>query len=493
MPTREHDEITATLLACFVLATIPISPAIAEESIECPSQVGVLKGTKVTNLGGMAYVYTETLELGREYGRKDMEGRWKIKRFDQDVIYPTNIPLSLSIPEKTLDFGGGHSLKCRSQVVGNRVESRCTEGTAYLDVQGGRIGSKTSGLWTGTVAANGFAKYQFNEHSPMLTGWLKEPEKKDLSIDITLEHDDQGRYVYTAIGPGKLLIGAKAKVEPEKYTDRVIWTLPDIDGSTRVLQPANATGAEVMATYTTMPEDNVDFGKHTIRATLQVDDCVIEAETEIRVFYERDAHNNIKRPQPNWFYYWGQTACARPYGEHINILWEPSYTDCGTGSTLGAFPYQTHWLPHKGFYMCDLLAVLGNKFEHDIPLLRRTGTAPNIGFVYDGDQTSYGIDTYGVTVMHEYHHYLNYQRWWQAYGIPWASLWATYDKDQDGILDSKEADLGFDPNRIMSFGGDRLKAHLQYDEHWLAYEKTRDFTLGSCKDEDWAHPGSNWP
>ena len=52
--------------ACTLLLTTPAGPVIAEESIECPSQVGVLKGTKVTNLGGITYTYTETLELGRE-------------------------------------------------------------------------------------------------------------------------------------------------------------------------------------------------------------------------------------------------------------------------------------------------------------------------------------------------------------------------------------------------------------------------------------------
>ena len=57
---------------------------------------------------------------------------------------------------------------------------------------------------------------------------------------------------------------------------------------------------------------------HAFRATLQVDDRVVEAESKIRLFYECDAHNNINRPQPNRFCHSGQTACARPYGEHLN-------------------------------------------------------------------------------------------------------------------------------------------------------------------------------
>jgi len=480
-------------IAGIVLLGITISCSGQAEAIQCPSQVGVLKGTKITEIAGMRFSYSETLELGREYGRKDMEGRWKILRFEQDMVYPGNIPVSVVQPPTEMNLGGGLSLKCSSRVMGNRVETRCKEGTAYLDVQGGRIGSAKTGLWTGTVQPNGRARYQFHETTPVLTGWLKEPEKKDLSLEVELEYDDHGRYAYTAIGPGKLLVAARATVKPAKYAGQVKWTLPEIEGSTRVLQPATATGPEIMATYSKMPEKNSEFGKKVIKATLQVDECVVEVEKEFKAFYERDARNNSNTGQPNWFFYWSQTACGKPYGEKINILWEPTYPDCAAGgSTLASFPYDLHWTPHKGFYMCDLETVLGQEFKQEIPLLARSGTPPNIQFVYDGDQTSYGIDTFGVTVMHEYHHYLNYQRWWQAYGVPYSALWAAHDKDQDGIPDTGEAALGFDPTRKMSFGGDRLKAHLQYDEHWLAYEKTRDYVLGSCKEEDWAHPGSNW-
>jgi hypothetical protein len=101
---------------------------------------------------------------------------------------------------------------------------------------------------------------------------------------------------------GKLVINAKANVEPEKYKKDVRWEIQDIQGSKKTIKPEK--GAEVTIIFDKLPSDNNQFGEKTITASVNGK----QDQVKIRVFFERDARDNPERKDPNWFYYWKQGA-----------------------------------------------------------------------------------------------------------------------------------------------------------------------------------------
>jgi hypothetical protein len=63
-----------------------------------------------------------------------------------------------------------------------------------------------------------------------------------------------------------------------------------------------------------MPEDNSQFGKKKVTATLKVGTCTATESREVQFFYPPDLKNNPGGQYPNWFYYWKQTRRRSPAG-----------------------------------------------------------------------------------------------------------------------------------------------------------------------------------
>jgi len=73
-------------------------------------------------------------------------------------------------------------------------------------------------------------------------------------------------------------------------------------------------------------------------------------------------------------------------------------------------------------------------------------------------------------------------------------LQPVYDKDMDGIPDSREPDMGFDATKRLTYApSTALRDHLEYDEHWIVYSEASGYQPGLCDREDWAYRGKQWP
>ena len=138
--------------------------------------------------------------------------------------------------------------------------------------------------------------------------------------------DGQNEFTYDAASPGVLTIDLKVLVKPAgtaavtdrhgvKFSDRCIYKLPTIPGSTFAWDAANpggksATSGERLiakATYTTLPAVNTDFGLK--QAELECDgNTVTLVKGDFEVFFDRDAinHPGGQVGSPNWYYYWLQ-------------------------------------------------------------------------------------------------------------------------------------------------------------------------------------------
>ncbi len=109
----------------------------------------------------------------------------------------------------------------------------------------------------------------------------------------------------------KLVIEAKAKVEPAKYAKDVEWEVEDIEGSEKTIEPKK--GDKVEISFDGLPEKNDQFGKKKITARVGGK----QDQVTVKVFFKRDGKDNPYLLTPNWFYYWKQTRAASGHADAI--------------------------------------------------------------------------------------------------------------------------------------------------------------------------------
>jgi hypothetical protein len=124
---------------------------------------------------------------------------------------------------------------------------------------------------------------------------------------IIVSPEDKSRYVFSdeyllSDHSNKLILELEAKTVPERYADSVEWTIPEIEGSNRTINPAPASltpkGRKFTVVYKGLPEDNNEFGRKTVKAALKVDSCRIEKTREVQFFYPRDERTTQKESTP---------------------------------------------------------------------------------------------------------------------------------------------------------------------------------------------------
>ena len=490
---------TALALLCGMAA----SPALAAKA-ECPAQSVVLTGQNTVETPLGPHTYIETMVLTRQTHSTAMDGKWKVTKLKQDMIYPWQIRPPMSLLNQTVDLGEGASMVCSTTTAGNVIHNVCDRGNFVLDVWGGKIGYRKTGVTIGKVQGREFevrfgmpGKQQLN---PVIRGTVKDGAANEVSLVVTLANEDRdkGRFAYD-IGPNPTLtVKALANTDPESEAQKVHWKFPDIPGATLTLTPATARGSEIEAVYRGMPESNSDFGEKTLSASLEVEGCPVTEERTFRIFFPRDQKNHPgPNPDwPNWLYYWKQTACGKPRGQNVGVIFAPNMSGCGNG-TAGFYSYAEPEVVHKHVYICDLGQSLGSDMETSVPRLTYdpAGATPADRFTDGGVDTFTGIDSFGYTMYHEYLHYQNYAAWWEGQGQPYENgLQPIHDKDMDGIPDAKEPDMGFDPQKRLTYAPSAaLENHLAYDEHWMVYSDAKGYQPGLCDMEDWAYPGKQWP
>lgn len=254
--------------------------------------------------------------------------------------------------------------------------------------------------------------------------------------------------------PAVLEFTVEAKTDPyglAPLLDELVWTFPEIPGSTLTTDPEDGRGQNVKVRYEGLPAKNTDFGDKRIEAHLEASDlCDDPAPLPVRVFFSRAASNNPAGDTPNWFYYWKQTRASQGHGDAIVYG--------GAYEGLGHFDGYVDPAEANHIYVADL----GPDFR-DVNILTGKWTE--------------GIDLFASVVLHEWTHLENYHDWWPDGYDP------AQDADRDHVRDDREAAYGLDPNVRDTFGlgmrDSEIPAYLQ-ENTWLS---------GSANSVDWANPG----
>jgi len=315
------------------------------------------------------------------------------------------------------------------------------------------------------------------------------------SVKLTIvSPQDKSRHVFSdeylfSEYSNQLILELEAETVPEHYADSVEWTIPEVEGSNRTIIPSSASstpkGRKLTVVYKGLPEDNNEFGRKTVGATLKVGSCILEETREVRFFYPRDEKNNPEGKYPNWYYYWKQTPAARPFGQNVRIEYQCEGIPidkcaCFQQGVIGQ--YNPYYSGYKTINICDLKATTWDPdtFWVQLPAVKRSKPST----LSERNFFSYTyIDTFAVAVMHEFTHFNNFHTFWPE---GWKE---SEDKDEDFIPDRLESDLGFHPGKKQTYW---QEIDLGGDEEFLTLESTYDYQTGTYDEYDWANPGKNW-
>lgn len=426
------------------------------------------------------------MELHKVGSGPGYSGKWRVVKWVQENTYPhrTDTPPigPLVIPSQP-QFGKGQSMNCVGMNLGNKVTSTCTGGNLTFDVTGNRIGPAAHpiGRISGKQMTIRFGPQ--NPAEPDKVGTIQEFPAQNLNLNIT-QPSSGAKVVYSAENPGKLEVKFAAQVTPQSQAGEIQWSIPDIPGSTKTVNPANARGAQVEVTYSGLPAKNSAFGKKQFSATVDVSGCQARAEGDFTVFFPRDAQNHPGgKGEPNWFYYWSQTSAKKgpaKYGGNSGRC-----APGGDNEKLMGYYRNKQFESH--YYICDL-----KQMGPDFPFqsVKWVGTLPD-------NRKVTGIDTFAVCSRHENAHYEHFTQWWKSHattdkfqdtnqnGIK-DSIEGQLDKDGDEVPDSKEPGYGMDPTKKSTLG-----AGVD-DEEAICWKAEAAWPVGSADKEDWAYPGKQW-
>jgi hypothetical protein len=448
------------------------------KTARCAQYQLVLEGDKKPIPG---YDYKEIVEMHKAETSPGYDGRWQVDRIVQIIQCPTG-GAALAYGPEVLDMGGGLWMMTKGQVIGNFIVVESWSGNFYLDVHKNKIGDRKSNTWQGSFLGRA-ATYRAdpnNPLSPQLKGEVRTPPQTKLSVELTSPAVD--RFAFDDSDEGVLEMEFTAKASPAEYEKDVEWDIPEIEGSTRTIEPASGKGSRLKIRFEGLPEQNSQFGPKTVTARLNVAGCVAEDSKTVRVFFARDAQNNPDGEFPNWFYYWKQTPAAKPRGQAINIEYGGTTVDkCRESNVPALFlPGQSHATIH----VCSL-KKLGPDFPIKFPIL--TLTPP----YFKGWVTSKHIDSFAAAIIHEHEHFqVEFQ---YRYGKSDAVI-AAEDKDQDGLPDHAERGYNMDSKKYQTFMADDPEMKkIDGDEEWLAYKAMSEIRIGQFDQYDWAKPGKQWP
>jgi len=474
----------------------------------------VLDGT--SNVFGVRQV--EHMELEKVRKRGGINGRWKVTAWT--IRYPPNRMnynfsmrgRSFSFSRKyqgsytqveEVDLGQGMSMKMRITIKDGEMISEMIQSNFYLDVVNNRIGLKKTNLWIGRIDGNRVTLQFFQPRklqkrgyafkspiaSTLLKGHVYLRSRREGRIEIISPAGDDRDVVFDRNNPALAVIKAEARVSPGDLQGAVKWRFDRIQGSQIKVEPLPGNRANIY--IKNLPPYNNQFGNHTLRVFFSSSDgqCKGRDTLRVRLFYPAFARNNPGSTEssslPNWFYYWRQTPAARPGGQRIVLEYgDRNRCNCNQSGIVAC--YETFSF-NKRLYLCDLSRPeFRGVFQITFPLLDRTKSPPLLGW-----RTTRYIDTFAVSIIHEYQHYIDEINW-----VDRTTKRVPGDRDGDWIPDDIEPRLGFDPTRFQTFkpmyreNGTLKPLDVGGDEEWIAYEKMREYVPGTYRKYDWGCPGS---
>jgi len=476
------------------------SPLLFAGSIKCfKPYTMVLDGT--SQLLGVRQ--EEHMVLEKVVKRGGLNGRWKLTAWDIRCIGPYPSPPITYEEDYSVNTGLGMTLKFHMSIRGREILMKLIRSNYYLDVVNNRIGLKKTNLWIGKIRGNRVSLqffqpqqlqkrgYTFSQQalpSTLLQGYVHLSSKRSGKIQIIYPARKQA-VVFDKNKPAQAVIQASVRIEPAGLRGNIQWKFDNIAGSIVTIKPLSVTRANIY--ITNLPPSNDQFGKHTLRVLFNSPDgqCKGEDSVVIRLFYPAFAYNHPGSSDstslPNWFYYWRQTPAARPFGQKVRLVYG-GRTACNCNKKNVVACYQTLSF-NKLLYICDLSRPeFKGVFQITYPLLDRTQKPPLIGW-----KTTRYIDTFAVSIIHEFQHYLDEIAW-----VDRTTKRVPNDKDHDWIPDDREPSLRFDPAQKQTYRPTykdkekKVTLDVGGDEEWLAYEKMREYSPGTYKKFDWGCPGS---
>lgn len=449
--------------------------------VQCPRYSVTMEGT--TSMFGISY--TERMQAHKIGGGSGYNGRWKVSLFEQIINFPGDIPVEVATDDMH-DLGMGIKIHSKCSVTGNVVYCHSTSDTMFFEVRDNNVKLEGTPASQGRVTGNTMT-WKFdkgNPNEPELSGVIAEGPKDPVELTI-IEPKNKARYEYSAMDT-TLVLNLEATTKPEHYADSVKWTVPDLEGVEYTVDKGTLTGKKLEIIYTSLPEDNNQFGRKKITATLNVGSCTATETRDIQFFYPRDAKNNPDGEHYNWFYYWKQTPAAKPFGQTVAIEFGGTQFDACKDFHVPAM-FKPAYL-YKTIHVCDLTAKLNKQFRIDFPAVSRSVPTTLTSKTW---KAATHIDTFAVLMRHEFIHFNAYHTWREG---KTEEQMDAEDTDIDGIPDNLEPGMGFTKNKYQTYWGDDPEfKKINGDEEFLAYEAMYDYVNGTYDDYDWGHPGKNWP
>jgi hypothetical protein len=331
--------------------------------------------------------------------------------------------------------------------------------------------------------------------------------RPDCPHRLSIESPTKKQFSFDSSSNPKITITAKVNDDfPEEHVDKITWSIPEKEGSQVSYSPANKKGRSIEITYSGLPKYNKDFGETIITAKAYIGSICgeLKAEKKIYLFFDRDASNNPKGLEPNWYYYWQQTSAGNGTVADVDIKYNHRNEGCANPKWLGYHPIDKTGTPNdyleKGrsyIYLCDF-----HKYDNiyaNLPSTNFLMTALTVpGKMWEG------IDTFGEIVKHELKHRSNMNTWWSN---GWPSVgWIDSnnngnqdpnelllaDMDHDYIPDNLEQNMGYDKTKRKTFYL-QFPQDFMWDEHHFVYKWAENgWQTGSADKEDWANPGKQW-
>jgi hypothetical protein len=297
-------------------------------------------------------------------------------------------------------------------------------------------------------------------------------------------HETNWDWSYNDATPGhvEIELDGQAWMNGEDVASDLQWTVsPNPNNLLKLDQPRSN---RLKLVGDGLPDLNTDFGPRTITNKLHETNCDCAGEDiKARLFYQVDAKNNPVGKQPNWVYYWRQTAAGREMatGEeiafsYVDVIPPPVYGKLNTGAAEVAR------------YEQELDVIYVTHLALDSCCHRRDGTS------------SKGIDCLAETLNHENHHRQEFFAWWGPLmeRYPATCLVAIgptcdADSDLDYVPNDVELAHGCDPNSSLSCPGLPAWCGGMTDLEFDAYDYGWSWPQGSADKEDWACPGKQCP
>jgi hypothetical protein len=295
--------------------------------------------------------------------------------------------------------------------------------------------------------------------------------------------DGQNEFTYNTASPGVLTVDLDVLVKPTgtagvtghdgvKFSDRCVFALPTITGSTFAWDAANTGGKSNTsgehllgkATYTTLPANNTDFGAKQAEFACDGHANTL-AKADFEVFFNQTETNHPGAgagTDPNWFFYWRQ------------------FVPLGRIQTLN---------------------FLAEGFPTTSPITRTT-TITQISSEENDETTHRGIHTFYETLAHESHHIVLWEGWWGVGG----TRNAAQDTDSDSVPDSFETSptglsYGFQvgrndhyttglPTTVTGARWPDRSADYNYEEAECR-QVEQNLNEASVDSQDWSHDSTN--